>query len=69
MNQALNDLLAKLRRGAKTDREKGAYFEELILTYPLKLFQRVITVSLETLEIVRSLAKLEIQGSKRDRVA
>lgn len=33
MNQALNDLLAKFRRDAKTEREKGTYFEELILTY------------------------------------
>jgi predicted helicase len=29
--------------------------------YPLRLFQRVITVSLETVKIVRSLPKLEIQ--------
>lgn len=29
--------------------------------YPLKLFQRVITVSLETLKIVRSLPKLDLQ--------
>jgi predicted helicase len=29
--------------------------------YPLKLFQRVITVSLETMKIVRSLPKLELQ--------
>ncbi len=29
-------------------------------TYPLKLFQRVITVSLETMEIVNTLPKLEI---------
>lgn len=28
--------------------------------YPLKLFQRVITVSLRTLEIVEGLPKLEI---------
>lgn len=28
--------------------------------YPLKLFQRVITVSLETMKIVRSLPKLDI---------
>lgn len=30
--------------------------------YPLKLFQRVITVSLETMKIVRALPKLEIGG-------
>jgi predicted helicase len=28
--------------------------------YPLKLFQRVITVSLETMKIVRSLPRLDI---------
>ena len=28
--------------------------------YPLELFQRVITVSLETMKIVRSLPKLDI---------
>jgi predicted helicase len=28
--------------------------------YPLKLFQRVITVSLETMKIVKSLPKLDI---------
>ena len=28
--------------------------------YPLKLFQRLITVSLETMRVVRSLPKLEI---------
>ncbi|VVT18131.1 DEAD/DEAH box helicase [Erythrobacter sp. EC-HK427] len=30
--------------------------------YPLKLFQRVITISLETMAIVRALPKLEIDG-------
>ena len=30
--------------------------------YPLKLFQRVITVSLETMKIVNSLPKLDIQS-------
>ncbi|WP_297505549.1 type ISP restriction/modification enzyme, partial [Ferrovum sp.] len=29
--------------------------------YPLELFQRIITVSLETLRIVQSLPELEIQ--------
>ena len=29
-------------------------------TYPLELFQRVITVSLETMKIVKSLPKLDI---------
>jgi predicted helicase len=32
--------------------------------YPLKLFQRVITVSLETMKIVRSLPKLDIAEPK-----
>jgi predicted helicase len=30
--------------------------------YPLELLQRVITVSLETMKIVRSLPNLEIDG-------
>ena len=30
-------------------------------SYPLKLFQRVITVSLETTKIVRALPRLDIQ--------
>ena len=34
---------------------------DTIARYPLELFQRVITVSLETLKIVRSLPELEIQ--------
>ena len=33
--------------------------------YPLKLFQRIITVSLETIKIVKSLPKLEIQEPKK----
>jgi len=33
--------------------------------YPLKLFQRVITVSLETMKIVRSLPRLEIAPPKQ----
>ena len=37
--------------------------------YPLKLFQRVITVSLETLKIVRSLPKLDIQQPKKEKAA
>ncbi|MBP0635174.1 type ISP restriction/modification enzyme [Cupriavidus sp. AcVe19-6a] len=31
--------------------------------YPLELFQRVVTVSLETMKIVRSLPRLDIQQS------
>ncbi|MEZ5918610.1 MAG: type ISP restriction/modification enzyme [Alphaproteobacteria bacterium] len=37
--------------------------------YPLKLFQRVITVSLETMKIVKSLPKLEIQEEKNSKAA
>lgn len=37
--------------------------------YPLKLFQRVITVSLETMKIVRSLPKLDIQETKKNKAA
>jgi predicted helicase len=33
MNTALNDLLTKYREVSQTEREKGTYFEELILTY------------------------------------
>lgn len=32
--------------------------------YPPKLFQRIITVSLETMKIVRNLPKLDIQEPK-----
>ncbi|MBU2979733.1 hypothetical protein [Alteromonas sp. C1M14] len=87
---ALKELLENYRQTSKTEREKGTYFEELIVTYfkneptykdlyskiwlysdwatetmgnakyPLELFQRVITVSLETMKIVKSLPKLNI---------
>ncbi len=33
--------------------------------YPLELFQRVITVSLETMKIVRSLPKLEVRETEK----
>jgi len=33
-------------------------------SYPLKLFQRVITVSIETMKIVRALPRLDIQTEK-----
>ncbi len=32
--------------------------------YPLELFQRVISVSLETMKIVKKLPKLEIRGTE-----
>jgi predicted helicase len=56
------------RQCIKTDKASGIvndandYANETMNdpAYPLKLFQRVITVSLETMKIVRSLPKLEI---------
>jgi predicted helicase len=56
------------RQCVKTDKASGIvndandYANETMNdpAYPLKLFQRVITVSLETIKIVRSLPKLEI---------
>ncbi|KJS08562.1 MAG: damage-inducible protein [Hoeflea sp. BRH_c9] len=56
------------RQCVKTDKDSGIvndanrYAIETVgdPAYPLKLFQRVITVSLETMKIVRSLPKLEI---------
>ena len=101
---ALQALLNTYRNAAQTEREKGTYFEDLIVTYlrnvvngksalewvmerqsvtthkdsgikndandwaietmgnaryPLELFQRVITVSLETMKIVAALPKLD----------
>lgn len=56
------------RQGVKTDKKSGitwdtnAFANETMgdPAYPLKLFQRVITVSMETMDIVRSLPKLDI---------
>lgn len=56
------------RQCVKVDKKSGivndanAYANETVgdPAYPLKLFQRVITVSLETMKIVRALPKLEI---------
>ncbi len=61
------------RQCVKTDPASGIvndanlYATETVgdAAYPLKLFQRVITVSLETMKIVRSLPKLEIQEPKK----
>jgi hypothetical protein len=36
--------------------------KKLLNTYPLELFQRVITVSLETMKIVKALPTLNIGG-------
>jgi len=57
------------RQGVKTDKASGivndanAYATETVgdAAYPLKLFQRVITVSLETMKIVRNLPALDIE--------
>jgi len=57
------------RQGVKVDKASGitwdanAYANETMgdPAYPLKLFQRVIRVSLETMKIVRGLPKLEVQ--------
>ena len=57
------------RQGVKEDKKSGIvndanrYAIETVgdPAYPLKLFQRVITVSLETMKIVKSLPKLDIQ--------
>ena len=65
------------RQGVKNDKASGItndanlYATETVgdPAYPLKLFQRVITVSLETLKIVRSLPKLEIQEPKKEKAA
>ena len=56
------------RQSVKTDKESGIindandYANETMNNpaYPLELFQRVITVSLETVKIVKSLPKLDI---------
>ena len=56
------------RQGVKVDKASGitwdanAYANETMgdPAYPLKLFQRVVTVSLETMKIVRALPKLDI---------
>ena len=58
------------RQVVKTDKASGIvndandYANETIgdPKYPLELFQRVITVSLETMRIVRSLPKLDIDA-------
>jgi predicted helicase len=56
------------RQRVKTDKDSGIvndandYANETMNNpaYPLELFQRVITVSLETMQIVRSLPKLQL---------
>ncbi len=56
----------------KTDKKSGIvndanrYAVETIgnPAYPLELFQRVITISLETMKIVKNLPKLEIRETE-----
>jgi predicted helicase len=65
------------RQGVKTDKDSeivndaNLYATETIgdPAYPLKLFQRVITVSIETMKIVRSLPKLDIQEPGKKKAA
>ncbi len=60
------------RQCVKTDKKSGItngtnrYAVETIgnPAYPLELFQRVITVSLETMKIVKKLPKLEIKETE-----
>ena len=62
------------RQVVKTDKKSGItndanrYANETVgnPAYPLELFQRVITVSLETMKIVRGLPKLDIDRTKKD---
>jgi len=64
------------RQGVKTDKASGIvndanlYATETMgdATYPLKLLQRVITVSLETMKIVSTLPKLDIQEHEDKKV-
>lgn len=65
------------RQCVKTDKASGIkndandYAIETVgdPAYPLKLFQRVITVSLETMKIVNALPKLEIQEDEKKKAA
>ncbi|WP_238937081.1 hypothetical protein [Sulfitobacter geojensis] len=62
------DILDEYRASARTEREKGDYFERLVRVflvnddpkYPLELFQRLITVSIETMKIVNILPPLDM---------
>jgi predicted helicase len=46
--------------GIKSDANDNANEKKISPAYPLELFQRVITVSLEIVKIVKSLPKLDI---------
>lgn len=66
-----NVLPAKSASSQTNQRQHLTWWKSQIgdAAYPLKLFQRVITVSLETMKIVRSLPKLDIQEPKKDKAA
>lgn len=65
------------RQVVKTDKASGIvndandYANETMNNpaYPLELFQRVITVSFETMKIVRGLPKLELQDQSKGKIA
>ena len=59
---------AKTRKGSDIVNDANRYAIETMdnPAYPLELFQRVITVSLETMKIVRSLPKLDIDGGRSE---
>ena len=52
----------KTQKGSDIINDANRYATETVgnPAYPLELFQRVITVSLRTMEILRSLPKLEV---------
>ena len=60
------------RQGVKTDKASGIVNDANLYAietvgdpaYPLQLFQRVITVSIETMKIVKSFPKLELMEEK-----
>lgn len=65
------------RQGVKLDKESGITNDANLYavetaddpSYPLKLFQRIITVSLETLKIVRNLPRLDVQVPAKEKAA
>jgi len=65
---ALNNLLTSYRQAVTTDKKSGIVNDANLWAtetmgnakYPLELFQRVITVSLETMKIVNALPELHV---------
>ena len=53
------------KSGIVTDANKFALEARNNPKYPLELFQRIITVSLETMKIVRSLPDLDIRKNQQ----